>query len=77
MFKSYEPRIRSDTSLHSEYDPEKCPKTSTNPSVRSENRCGIARVVDCCGTAEDIDIEECSKCGLQRTSKCYFDEDNS
>lgn len=74
--KSHEPRVVGEHSLHANYDPEKCPKTTTVAAVRRE-RCGFARCVDCCGQKEDTDIDECSKCGLQRAVSCYFDEECS
>ena len=76
MRQSYEPRIKGGYSLHEAYDPQKCPKQSSDPEVR-RGKCGGARCVDCCGTAKDTDIDECSKCGLQVSVSCYFDEECS
>jgi len=73
---SHEPRIVGGCSLHEQYDPEKCPKESHDPKVRRE-KCGFARCVDCCKQQDDMDIDECSKCGRQRMVPCYFDEECS
>lgn len=72
--KSHEPRAGGDYSMHTAYDPEKCPKTSSNPEVKKLS-CGEARVVDCCEQEKERDIEECSRCGLQRSVPCSFDDD--
>ena len=67
-------RIVGGCSLHAEYDPSKCPKVT--PGLKDQ-RCGLARCVDCCKETPDMDVIECSRCGQQRTVACTFDDDYS
>lgn len=67
-------RIHGGCSLHATFTPEKCPRETPH---LFEVRCGPWRCVDCCGVTEDHDIEECARCGRQKTVACTFDEDYS
>jgi hypothetical protein len=61
------PRIVGGYSTHDRHKPDLCdPMTG---------RCGPWRCVDCCGVEDDRDIEECQKCGKQKSVRCSFDDD--
>lgn len=71
--------IQNEFTLHTSYDPTKCPReTGKYDQYSAEGRCGSARVVDCCKSAgPERDIVECSKCGKQREMSCSFDDECS
>lgn len=69
-----EGRIVGGYSMHDSFKPELCPGNGVRGLVSG---CGSGRCVDCCGVADDRDIIECTKCGLQWSEGCSFDEDFS
>jgi hypothetical protein len=69
-------RIVGGYSQHDRFKPELCPSLIASGHARGHG-CGSGRCVDCCGVEEDRDIIECSRCGMQWSERCSFDEDSA
>ena len=70
-------RVHGGCSTHDKFNPNLCPAEPVVQHHLQGIRCGPWRVVDCCGLADEHDIEECSRCGKQITVACSFDDDYS